>query len=135
MPLNIHRVRAWFGRAVVAGIMLGGAALFAGAPSAKANDWDDCDRQIARATWQLHEAIEDYGYRSPQANYWRHELHEAYERRDHLRREFREEQWREHEWRERRDYDRHYYYRDRDDHWYEHDRGRDHHQRRDRDDD
>ena len=135
MPLNIHRVRAWFGRAVVAGIMLGGPALFAGAPSAKANDWDDCDRQIARANWQLHEAIEDDGYRSPQANYWRHELHEAYERQEHLRREFREEQWREQEWRERRDYDRHYYYRDRDDHWYEHDRGRDRHQRRDHDDD
>jgi hypothetical protein len=135
MPLNIHRVRAWFGRVVVAGIMLGGAALFAGAPSAKANDWDDCDRQIARANWQLHEAIEDDGYRSPQANYWRHELHEAYERQEHLRREFREEQWREHEWSERRDYDRHYYYRDRDDHWYEHDRGRDRHQRRDNDDD
>jgi hypothetical protein len=135
MPLNIHRVRAWFGRVVVAGIMLGGAALFAGAPSAKANDWDDCDRQIARANWQLHEAIEDDGYRSPQANYWRHELHEAYERQEHLRREFREEQWREHEWSERRDYDRHYYYRDRDDHWYEHDRGRDRHQRRDHDDD
>jgi len=115
--------------------MLGGAALFAGAPSAKANDWDDCDRQIARANWQLHEAIEDYGYRSMQANYWRHELHEAYKRQEHLRREFREEQWREHEWREGRDYDRHYYYRDRDDHWYEHDRGRDRHQRRDRDDD
>jgi hypothetical protein len=135
MPLNIHRVRAWFGRVVVAGIMLGGAALFAGAPSAKANDWDDCDRQIARANWQLHEAIENDGYRSPQANYWRHELHEAYERQEHLRREFREEQWREHEWSERRDYDRHYYYRDRDDHWYEHDRGRDRHQRRDHDDD
>ena len=135
MPLTIHRVRAWFGRAVVAGIMLGGPALFAGAPSAKANDWDDCNRQIARANWQLHEAIEDYGYRSPQANYWRHELHEAYERKEHLRREFREEQWREQEWRERRDYDRHYYYRDRDDRWYEHDRGRDRHQRRDRDDD
>jgi len=27
-----------------------------------------------------------------------------------------------------------FYYRDRDDHWYEHNRGRDRHQRRDRDD-
>ena len=62
------------------------------------------NRQIARANWQLHEAIEDYGYDSPQANHWRHELHEAYERQEHLRRKFREEQWREHEWRERRDY-------------------------------
>lgn len=113
-------------------MMLGGLALFAGAPSAKANDWDDCNRQIARANWQLHEAIEDYGYRSPQANYWRHELHEAYERQEHLRREFRGEQWREQEW---RDSGRRNYYRDRDDRGYERDRDRDRYQRRDRDDD
>jgi hypothetical protein len=135
MPMNIHRVRAWCGRAVVVGVMVGGVALLAGAPSAKADDWDDCNRQIARANWQLHEAIEDNGYGSPQANYWRHELHEAYERQEHLRHEFREEQWREHEWRERRDYDRHDSYRDRDNRWYEHDRSRDRHRRRDHDDD
>ena len=98
MPLNSHRIRAWFGQAVVAGIMLAGLALFAGAPSAKANDGDDCNRKINYANWRLHEAIEDYGYSSPQANYWRHELHEVYE---HCR-----------ESRDRYDYNR-----DRDDRW------------------
>jgi hypothetical protein len=48
-------------------------------PSAKANSRYDCDRRIDNAKWQLHEAIEDYGYGSSQANHWRHELNEAYE--------------------------------------------------------
>jgi hypothetical protein len=56
-----------------------GLAVLIGPPSVKANNWDDCGRRIDHAKWQLHEAIEDYGYRSSQANHWRHELNEAYE--------------------------------------------------------
>lgn len=56
-----------------------GLAVLSGPPSAKANSWDDCNRRIDDAKWQLHEAIEDYGYDSSQANHWRHELNEAYE--------------------------------------------------------
>ena len=74
----------------------------------EADDWDDCNRRIAHARWQLHEAIEDHGYDSRQARHWRHELHEEHERQEHLRRRYRDEQWREREWRERRDYDRNY---------------------------
>ena len=79
MPLNVFSLRTWIGRAILAGTMLSGLALFAGAPSAKGNDWDDCNRKIGYAKRQLHEAIEDHGYSSRQANYWRHELNEALE--------------------------------------------------------
>ena len=46
---------------------------------------------------------------SPQANFWRHERHEALERLAWSRREFRAREWREH-----RDYDDRRHYRDRD---------------------
>ena len=108
-------------------------ALFAGAPHAKADAWDDCNRRIAYANWQLHEAIEDHGYDSRQARHWRHELHEEYERQERLRRKYRNDQWNR-EWRDRRDY-RNGYYADRDrNSWYEDQYGRRHY-RRDRDDD
>ena len=78
MSLNRSRFKTWIGRIglVVSTIGLG---VLVGPSSAKANSWDDCNRRIENAKWQLHEAIEDYGYRSSQANYWRHELNEAYE--------------------------------------------------------
>jgi len=56
-----------------------GLTVLIGPPSAKANHWDDCNRRIDDTKWQLHEAIEDHGYHSPEANYWRHELNETYE--------------------------------------------------------
>lgn len=108
MSLKMQGAKLWFAR-VLPGAMLLVLALFAGAPRAKADDWDDCNRRIARANWQLHEAVEDYGYDSRQARHWRHELHEAYERQEHLRRKYRKQQWRDREWRDRRDYDGEYY--------------------------
>jgi hypothetical protein len=107
-----------FDKAALATAALGGFLLFAGAPSAKANDWDDCNRRATYADWQLRVSIGHFGYYSPQASYWRHERHEAYERLErYRRREWREREWREHEWREHhRDHDgyRYYRYRDRD---------------------
>jgi hypothetical protein len=91
-------------KAALAAAALGGFLLFAGAPSAKANDWNDCDRRVDRAEWKLHEAIEHHGYYSRQADHWRHELREEQER---CRRERRE-------WREHQRYDEHRYDRDRD---------------------
>jgi hypothetical protein len=108
MPLQRKSVKTLLAR-LLPGVMLIVLALFAGAPRAKADDWDDCNRRIAFANWQLHEAIEDYGYDSRQARHWRHELHEAYERQEHLRRKYRNEQWNNREWRDRRDYDDEYY--------------------------
>jgi hypothetical protein len=82
MPLHEHLhhslfSRAVFGKAALATAALSGFFLFAGAPSAKA---DSCQRRIAHAEHELGEAIEDHGYYSRQANHWRHERNEAYER-------------------------------------------------------
>lgn len=122
MQLHKHLVRSIFGKAALAAVVLSGFLLFAGAPSAKANDWDNCNRRVAYVEFRLHQSIVYFGYYSPQAAYWRHERHEAYEqleryrRREWREREWREREWREHEWREHhRDYDEHRYYRDRDD--------------------
>jgi hypothetical protein len=86
-----------FVKATLAATVLGGFLLFAGAPSAKANDWNDCDRRVDRAEWKLHEAIERHGYYSRQADHWRHELREEQERCRRERREWREHEWREHQ--------------------------------------
>jgi len=64
----------------LAAAALGGLLFFAGAPKAQAADRDDCERRISRAEHRLHEAVEDHGYYSRQANHQRHELNEAYER-------------------------------------------------------
>jgi len=62
------------------------AAAFAGfltltaTPAVFAHDYDDCQRRIAKWDHRLHEAIEDHGYYSRQADHARHELHEARER-------------------------------------------------------
>jgi hypothetical protein len=110
-----HLVKSILGKAALAAAVLSGFLLFAGAPSAKANDWDDCNRRVAYAEFRLHQSIVYFGYYSPQAAYWRHERHEAYEQLEsYRRREWREREWREHEWREHhRDYE-HRHYRDRD---------------------
>jgi len=125
MRLHKHLLKSVFGKAALATAALSGFLLFAGAPSAKANDWDDCNRRAAYADWRLHISIEHFGYYSPEAGYWRHERHEAYERLEWYRRhqwrahEWREREWREHEWREHHhDYDgyryRHHHDWDRD---------------------
>jgi hypothetical protein len=74
-----------------------GLFLAAGAPAAKANDWDDCNRRIAYTEYRYHEAVERFGAYSSQARHWAHERREAFERQQHLRNEYREH---------RRDYDR-----------------------------
>jgi hypothetical protein len=123
MQLHKHLWKSLFGKAAWATAALSGFLLLAGAPSAKANDWDDCNRRAAYAEFRLHESIMHFGYYSPQAGYWRHERHEAYEQLErYRRREWRDREWREREWREherrehrRGDEDRRYYReRDRD---------------------
>jgi hypothetical protein len=73
-------VRAMFGKAALAAMALGGLLFFAGAPGAQAADRNDCQRRIAKIDRKLNDAIEDHGYYSRQANHWRHERREAYER-------------------------------------------------------
>jgi hypothetical protein len=80
-----------------------GLFLFTGVPRAHAESVERCQRRIAHAEHDLHEAIEHHGRRSRQADHERRELHEARERcwREHHR------WWDEHEhrWREQRDWD------------------------------
>ena len=71
---------ALFGRAALAAAALSGLLFLAGAPAANAADRDNCERRIAKADYKLHEAIEHHGYYSRQAEHWRHERREAYER-------------------------------------------------------
>ena len=116
MHLRKHLWKPLFGKAALATAALSAFLLLAGAPSAKANDWDRCNRRVAYVEFRLHESIAYFGYYSPQANYWRHERHEAVEQLErYRRREWRERKWREHERREhRRDEDGRRHYRDRD---------------------
>lgn len=107
--------KALFGQAALATAALGGFFLFAGVPSAKA---DSCRKRIAHAEHELGEAIEDHGYYSRQANHWRHERAEAYERcygRSYYRDEngyYRDERGNYYVY--DADRDRYYYYCDRD---------------------
>jgi hypothetical protein len=55
---------------------LTGFLMLPGAPPVHA---DNCQRRIARADHNVHEAIEHHGYQSEQAEHARHELHEARE--------------------------------------------------------
>jgi hypothetical protein len=90
MKLPALRFRSILGKATFAALALGGFLFFAGAPAAKANSWDDCDRRIAYTEWRYNEAVEHFGPYSRQARHWAHERNEAYERREHLRHEWRE---------------------------------------------
>ena len=93
-----------FGMAKIAisGAALAGVLLFTGAPRLRADD-DYCQRRVAKADHRLHEAIEDHGRNSRQADKARRQLHEAREAcwsRGHR-------WWDEHEhrWRSERDWD------------------------------
>jgi hypothetical protein len=87
-----------------------GLFLFMSVPRIQAESVERCQRRIAHAEHELHEAIEHHGRRSRQADHERRELHEARERcwREHHR------WWDEHEhrWREQRDWDEHDHDRD-----------------------
>src|SRR5260370_21760188 len=96
-----------FGKTGLAVAALAGFLMFTGVPRLRA-DRDDCQRRVARADHSLHEAIEHHGYRSEQAERWRHELHEARERcwnASHRWRDEHEHRWHtEHHW-DYRDHD------------------------------
>jgi hypothetical protein len=85
MQLHTYLRKSLLGKTALATVAMSGLLLLAGAPKAQAADRDDCQRRISRTEYRLHEAIEDHGYHSRQANHWRHELREAYERCDQYR--------------------------------------------------
>jgi len=72
------------GKTALATLALG-FLLAAGAPAAKANDWDDCNRRVSYTEMRYNEAVARYGPYSSQAHHWAYERHEAFERREHLR--------------------------------------------------
>lgn len=96
---------AMLGRVTLAAAALAGLLLFAGAPSAKADYDDGCQRRVARADHKLHEAAERHGWDSRQADHWRHELAEARARCWRERHRWWDEDGRR--WRNDRDWDDH----------------------------
>ncbi len=70
-------------QALLASVALGFVTV-AGAPGAKANEWDDCNRSVAYTSTRYREAVKRYGPYSQQAQHWAHERHKAYERLEHV---------------------------------------------------
>jgi hypothetical protein len=91
--MQLHaQLKSVLKKTALAAVALGGLLCFGGAASAQAHDRDDYGSPGVRYdNYRVHEAIEHHGYYSPQANYWRHERHEAFERREAF----------EHGWRDR----------------------------------
>ena len=79
--MNITKsMKAVISKAALASVVLGGFLIFSGATSAQAHDWDNYRRPVVRYDdYRLHRAIERDGFYSHQADYWRHERHEAFE--------------------------------------------------------
>ncbi len=95
---------------LLSGAVLTGALLFTAVPRVHAETYDRCQRRVARAEHDLHEAIEKHGRHSAKADHERRELHAARERCWRERHQW----WDEHErrWRTERDWDEHDHDRD-----------------------
>jgi hypothetical protein len=87
MKLLNFKFAAILGKTALATAALG-FFLAAGAPAAKANDWDDCNRRVSYTEGRYREAVERFGPNSRDARHWAHERREAYQRCEHLRREY-----------------------------------------------
>jgi len=91
---------------VLSFVALAAFLLCAAVPRLQTEDQDRCQRRVAHAEHELHEAIDKHGRRSKQANHEHRELNDA-----------RERCWRErHQWWDEHD---HRWHTDRD--WNEHD--------------
>lgn len=77
MKLLALPFRSIFGKTALAALALGGFLFLAGAPAAKANAWDDCNRRISYTEWRYREAVEHFGPYSHEARHWAHERNEA----------------------------------------------------------
>jgi hypothetical protein len=88
MKLHSFNLKSFLGKTALATAALG-FFLAAGAPAAKANDWDNCNRRISYSEMRYRESVQRFGPYSSQARHWAHERREAYERLQHLRRDYR----------------------------------------------
>jgi dienelactone hydrolase len=79
MTIPLGEKKFWK-RAALASATLVGLLAFAATPRVYADDYDRCQRRIAKADHKLHEAAEHHGWNSRQADHARHELREARER-------------------------------------------------------
>jgi hypothetical protein len=86
-------------------LILAAVLLCTSVPRLQAEDLDDCQRRVAHAEHELHEAIDKHGRHSRQANHERRELHNARERCWRERHQW----WEEHErrWHKEHDWDEH----------------------------
>ena len=87
-------------------VILATLLLCAAVPRLQAEDLDRCQRRVAHAEHELHEAIEKHGRHSRQANHERRELHSVRERcwrerhrwwDEHERRWHMDRDWNEHD--------------------------------------
>lgn len=79
MKLPALLFRSVFSKTAVAALTLGGVLCFAGAPAARANSWEDCNRRVAYTNFRYDQAVGRFGPYSREARHWAHERHEAYE--------------------------------------------------------
>ncbi|MGA2300696.1 MAG: hypothetical protein ABSG77_08375 [Candidatus Acidiferrum sp.] len=90
MKLQALFSKSFFRKAALASAVLGGFLLFAGAPGAQANAWDDRNRRAAYTELRYRQAVAHYGPYSGPARHWAHERYEATERScERLRHEWR----------------------------------------------
>jgi hypothetical protein len=116
-----------FGKFALSSVALAGVMMFSGTPRALA---DDCQKNIAKADHDYHEAMQKHGYNSKEADHERAELREAREKCWNANKKWWDEDSRS--WRTSRDWDDNDH-RDRFDRDRDHDRDRDRDADRDRD--
>jgi hypothetical protein len=78
MKLMSFHFASILGKSVLATVALG-FLLAAGAPSAKANGFDDCNRRVSYTQMRYDRAAARFGPYSRDARYWAHERREAFE--------------------------------------------------------
>ena len=89
MKFPALRLSSLLNKTALASLLLGGLLVLAGAPAAKANAWDHCNRRVRYAELRYREAVESLGPYSREARHWAHERHEAYEHLKHCRHDWR----------------------------------------------
>jgi len=88
MKLLLFNLGSILGKTALATAALG-FLLAAGAPAAKANDRDNCNRRIAYTQQRYRGAVERFGPYSSQARRWAHERREAFQRCERFRHDYR----------------------------------------------
>jgi len=86
MKLPVTRFSSVCSKTLLASLLLGAFLLLAGAPAAKANGWDDCNRRVSYAEMRYQQALERFGPYSSAARHWAHERAEAYAKLERYRR-------------------------------------------------